>query len=344
MFDIFQQAPEKKNKNRVKGRAASMLVTLVVTTLFFVNPLLMSMTVDAYGLTGGSLSSDTATVRQVVDMNINPLSPADMSANNVMSSAKMVSATTSASTKTDQASSVAINLKNRSGKLTTTLDKATKADFKLVMDGKEVKLSMPILVADGRTYLPLRALGEELLKAKVGYDEKNGIAIVNRNGIIVETFAGSNKVVVNGNVQDIDQNNAEARAFLRDDRTYLPLRALCENLGVGVYWDAKTQTIYMKSDGTNADPNYKPSTPQSDSTPKKQDTWPSWSNEYWQPGDPEGFTRSGPGRILRDKDGYDVDGYDNNGYDRNGVHWSQRPIESDMTKEEAQKKLDNWGK
>lgn len=340
MFDIFQQPLVKKDKRRVRDRAGRALVTLMVTTLFFVTPLVSAMQVNAL-----NVSVETNTVQESM-----PVS--DVARSGVLpTSLRTVSGSTKTNTMTaavtpvnsTQASSVAINLKNRSGKLTTTLDKATKADFKLVMDGKEVKLSMPTLVADGRTYLPVRALGEELLKAKVNYDEKNGIAIVNRNGIIVETFAGSNKVVVNGNVQDIDQKNADARAFIRDDRTYLPLRALCENLGVGVYWDAKTQTIYMKSDGTNADPNYKPSTPKPDSTPKKQETWPSWSNEYWQPGDPEGFTREYVGDVLRDKDGYTVGGYDKNGYDRNGVHWSHS-TERNYTDEELENKFNNWGK
>jgi len=58
---------------------------------------------------------------------------------------------------------------------------------------------------------------------------------------IREVFYGVN-VVVDGVPQDFD---ADSQPFISDGRTFLPVRAIAEALGVDVNWDGETQTVYI---------------------------------------------------------------------------------------------------
>jgi len=61
------------------------------------------------------------------------------------------------------------------------------------------------------------------------------------SGTIREVFYGVN-VVVNGVPQEFD---ADSQPFISDGRTFLPIRAIAETLGVEVNWDGETRTVYI---------------------------------------------------------------------------------------------------
>jgi hypothetical protein len=68
--------------------------------------------------------------------------------------------------------------------------------------------------------------------------------------------------------------------------------------------------------------------------------WPSWSNQFWQPGDPVGWTRYIEMSALYDTEGYCMRGFDRNGFDREGRHYNNPHYDSTLTPEEAQNLLD----
>lgn len=49
-----------------------------------------------------------------------------------------------------------------------------------------------------------------------------------------------------------DANGATVEPFIVDGTTYLPVRAVADSLGLGVEWDAKTQTVKLTTGGTNS--------------------------------------------------------------------------------------------
>lgn len=55
--------------------------------------------------------------------------------------------------------------------------KATTADFKFFVNGKNVQVSEQPVVIDGKTYLPVRALGETMGK-RIGWDQKSQTVII----------------------------------------------------------------------------------------------------------------------------------------------------------------------
>lgn len=63
---------------------------------------------------------------------------------------------------------------------------AERAGFPILVDGQEVKLDMPAVTIEGRTYLPLRALGE-VLGVTVDWNADKGQAEVWKEGKPVET-------------------------------------------------------------------------------------------------------------------------------------------------------------
>lgn len=62
------------------------------------------------------------------------------------------------------------------------------------------------------------------------------------------------KITLNGNaVTPKDANGKAVEPFTIDGTTYLPVRAVCGALGIGVYWDGVTKTAVLTS--TNAAPS-----------------------------------------------------------------------------------------
>ncbi len=86
---------------------------------------------------------------------------------------------------------------------------------------------------DDRTFLPVRFLAEAL-GAQVDWDEGSQTATVKKGSDTVEVTIGSNQIRRNGKVQAID-----APARTRDNRTFLPVRAIAEALGQKVTWDPR---------------------------------------------------------------------------------------------------------
>jgi len=63
----------------------------------------------------------------------------------------------------------------------------------------------------------------------------------NPGGVLREVFYGVN-VSVNGQMQNFD---ADSMPFISDGRTFLPVRAISEALGVPVNWDGATSTVFV---------------------------------------------------------------------------------------------------
>jgi len=91
---------------------------------------------------------------------------------------------------------------------------AEEATFPILVDGQEVKLDMPVVTIEGRTYLPLRTLGN-ILGVKVDWnDEKGQVEIIKEGSKVQNTQVHASDIVypyvtINGkeyiNVLDVDK-------------------------------------------------------------------------------------------------------------------------------------------
>ncbi|MBO5454542.1 MAG: hypothetical protein J6A69_11385 [Clostridia bacterium] len=128
--------------------------------------------------------------------------------------------------------------------------KKYKTTIILTIDSVEIKVNnnalindvAPIIVND-RTMLPVRIIAQELgvTPENIIWDEKAQKVTVITDEKKIEIYIDSSKAYVNGATVELD-----SPAFIQNDRTYLPLRFISENLGASVDWDEDLQQVTIK--------------------------------------------------------------------------------------------------
>ncbi len=98
------------------------------------------------------------------------------------------------------------------------------------------RATVPI-IKSGRTLIPIRTVIESL-GGYLEWDGAKSLVTISCDGTEIRLTINSKRIFVNG----IGKDNDVAPEII-NDRTYLPLRFLLENLGYKVEWDASTSTI-----------------------------------------------------------------------------------------------------
>lgn len=124
------------------------------------------------------------------------------------------------------------------------------SNISVTIDGKTVVLDetfgKPFIDTNSRTLVPFRGVMEEF-GGTVTWDNENRIAIVEKNGTTVQAPINQKYILVNGQKKDND-----TAAVIKDERTYLPIRAVLEAFGAGVAWDNANRIVVINTDGTVA--------------------------------------------------------------------------------------------
>lgn len=125
-----------------------------------------------------------------------------------------------------------------------------EADIKVTLDGETVVFQNgygePFIDANNRTLVPVRG-ALEAFGAMVSWDEANSMVIVEKDRIMVKVPIGKASIIVNG----VSVMNDTA-AVIKDERTYLPIRAVFEAFGAGVSWDDSNRSVVVNSDGSSS--------------------------------------------------------------------------------------------
>lgn len=128
---------------------------------------------------------------------------------------------------------------------TVAYAKPVKSDFKMNINGKNIKLSTPLLVENNRTLIPLRLAAEELGYKVIWKEDTRTVEIIEGNDKL-EFPIDSNIIKVNNEKKEID-----SKARIYTNRTYIPIRAM-ENLKALVDWKEKEKTVIVqKNKGVN---------------------------------------------------------------------------------------------
>ena len=93
------------------------------------------------------------------------------------------------------------------------------------------------VIRNARTMLPARFVAEALGGVVTWDETEQKVTIVNGEDTI-EIFIGEPFATVNGDPVELD-----SPAFIENDRTYLPIRFIAENMGATVTWDAAERTV-----------------------------------------------------------------------------------------------------
>lgn len=95
----------------------------------------------------------------------------------------------------------------------------------------------PFVDSSNRTQVPLRAT-MEAYGCDVDWDRNTRTAIVQKDGKTVKVPIGSNNISINGY-----QVENDTVAVIKDNRTYLPIRAVLEAFGGYVSWNQAAQSV-----------------------------------------------------------------------------------------------------
>jgi competence protein ComEC len=101
---------------------------------------------------------------------------------------------------------------------------------------------LPFIDKANRTQVPFRQT-MEAFGCTVSWDAVNKIAIAEKNGITVKVPIGVSYITKDG--QKIPNDTA---ALIKDNRTYLPIRAVLEAFNADVSWDSSVQTVVVYSE------------------------------------------------------------------------------------------------
>lgn len=105
------------------------------------------------------------------------------------------------------------------------------------VNGVTHKMDAAPFIKDGRTLLPIRVL-IEALGGSVQWNASTKTATVMLGSRTVALTIGSKTAVVNGTPVTLD-----VAPMIEGGRTFLPLRAVAENLGLDLAWEPVSQTI-----------------------------------------------------------------------------------------------------
>lgn len=133
----------------------------------------------------------------------------------------------------------------------------TAPEIGVTIDGETIAMQSgfgkPFIDANSRTLVPLRGV-MEAFGAVVSWDGDTSTAIVEKNGTRVLAPIGQAYILVDGAMVANDTT-----AVIRDERTYLPIRAVLEAFGAGVSWDNDARTVVVRTDGTVGESTTEPS-------------------------------------------------------------------------------------
>lgn len=121
-------------------------------------------------------------------------------------------------------------------------------NFVITVNGKQVQLSdylgMPYIEND-RTMVPLRVVAENM-NFKVDWEEKGQIIYVENKalGRKLIFIIGENVATLNDKPKFIDENKS-VTPVLKDNRTYIPLRFVAENMGYNVDYKQEKGIHYI---------------------------------------------------------------------------------------------------
>lgn len=112
------------------------------------------------------------------------------------------------------------------------------------LNGQEVTMDQRPILGNGRTLVPLRAIGEAL-GARVAWDPASQTATVALGAREVRVNVGSNRVVVaEPGVPDM-VIYCDIAPVIAGGRTMVPVRVISESLGLKVGWDDATRTVTL---------------------------------------------------------------------------------------------------
>lgn len=114
--------------------------------------------------------------------------------------------------------------------------------IKILLNGQEIKGDVAPQVKSQRTFVPLRFVSEAL-GYKVDWFQKDQSVSIAKGQKQIKLWLGKKALESQGKKSTMD-----IAPYASQERTFVPLRFVAENLGVKVDWDQKNQTVLLTDD------------------------------------------------------------------------------------------------
>lgn len=114
----------------------------------------------------------------------------------------------------------------------------------VVVNGKEVISQYPTKLINGRTYLVLSDI-TKAIGAGLSWSNKTETATITIGERVVELKIGSNTYKVNGQTYKLNAEPAFLAKVNHESKTYVPVAALTEGLGLFTEYFAQTKTVFV---------------------------------------------------------------------------------------------------
>lgn len=120
-----------------------------------------------------------------------------------------------------------------------------KTSVQVIVDGELLETDIDAEIVEDRTFVPLRAIAEKLGAEVEWKQETQGIKL-SRNAMETDLAIGSLSATVTKG-EKVTAETLDAAPYIKDDRTFVPLRFIARGLGCNVYWcdEIKTAIIYQ---------------------------------------------------------------------------------------------------
>lgn len=117
----------------------------------------------------------------------------------------------------------------------------------IYLNGQKLETDVAPIIVNDRTMVPFRAV-LEALGAEVSWNEavKKVFATLGTKNIILTIDSEKMHTTENGEVVII---TLDAKPFIQDGRTMIPIRAVCEIFGCEVGWDAPSRSVTIRMPG-----------------------------------------------------------------------------------------------
>ena len=118
---------------------------------------------------------------------------------------------------------------------------ADNDEIKVRMDGEYINFDVQPEIVNDRTMVPLRGIFETL-GATVEWEDETRTVTAEKENVTVSFAIGSDKMYVNDSLIELD-----SPAYIKNDRTMVPLRAISESFNVNVEWREKKRLVSLAS-------------------------------------------------------------------------------------------------
>lgn len=131
-------------------------------------------------------------------------------------------------------------------------------DITVTLDGNSISFDIQPQIIDGRTFVPLRKIFEEI-GALVKWDGETQTVTARKSSKTITFSINSNEMTIDKGKTDDNGNPVtetvilDVPAQIIDDRTLVPVRAISESFGLTVDWDDGNSLVSIES---NSDEDY----------------------------------------------------------------------------------------